>query len=315
MAESGVSIKSAARLSGLSAHVIRAWEKRYAAVAPGRSENRRRLYSSEEIARLDLLRRATEAGHAIGCVVRLSEEDLHRLLGGDPVPANVTPFRPPEAEPAATLSAEEMLTAAYAAVAGLQADVLERLLHTALVAWGRGCMTQRLLVPLIHRIGEAWQSGELRIAHEHVASAVIRTFLGNFVRQHSENPCAPVLLVTTPAGQLHELGALLAAAAASDLGWKVTYLGPNLPPEEIAGAFLQNSAQAVALSIVYPGDDPGLPGQLLRLRQFLPPGAPVFAGGRAAPAYAAALEAAGIALCDTCESFHARLNACRVQCP
>ena len=309
MAEPGVSIKSAAQLTGLSVHVIRAWEKRYAAVAPGRSETQRRLYSPLEIARLELLRRATEAGHAIGCVVRLTDEQLLRLLP-EAEPTNITKF--PIAAP---FSLEEALDAAFDAVANLKSDELQQVLHRALVACGRGTMTQRLLVPLIHRIGDAWEHGELRIAHEHVASAVIRTFLGNFVRQHSETPCAPMLLVSTPAGQHHELGAMLAAAAASDLGWRVTYLGPNLPAEEIAGAFRQNNAHAIALSIVYPCDDAALPAQLRQLRSFLPAGTPIYAGGRAAVQYTASFAECGVILCDTCESFHQELNSFRERRP
>ena len=73
---------------------------------------------------------------------------------------------------------------------------------------------------------------------------------------------APVLVVATPSGQLHELGALLVGAAAANLGWHVTYLGASLPAAEIAGAALQNRARAVALSLVYPEDDPTLEDEL-----------------------------------------------------
>src|SRR3954453_16918076 len=78
------------------------------------------------------------------------------------------------------------------------------------------------------------------------------------------------LVVATPNGQLHELGALLASAAASNLGWLVTYLGASLPAAEIAGAARQNQARAVALSLVYPEDDQKLEGELFRLRESLP---------------------------------------------
>ncbi len=310
MAENGIPIKSAAQLSGLSVHVIRAWEKRYAAVAPSRTESRRRFYTPQEIARLGLLRRATEAGHAIGYVVRLSDEELVALVGQTSA-QNVTPFPLIAEVPVPEITYEEALALAYDAVAQLRSNDLQNILHRGLVAWGRGVMTQRLLVPLIQRIGSAWEHGELRIAHEHVASAVIRTFLGNFVRQHSDSPSAPILLVTTPSGQHHELGAMLAASAASDMGWRVTYLGPNLPPEEIAGAFRQNNAHAVALSIVYPGDDPGLPEQLRRLREFLPAGTPIFVGGRAAGLYAAGFAENGVTPCESSESFHRQLTEFR----
>ncbi|MBM3756002.1 MAG: cobalamin B12-binding domain-containing protein [Acidobacteria bacterium] len=81
-----------------------------------------------------------------------------------------------------------------------------------------------------------------------------------------------------PPGQLHELGALLAGAAAANLGWHVTYLGPSLPAAEIVGAARQNHARAVALSLVYPEDDPRLAVELAALRQSLPPEIALLAG-------------------------------------
>lgn len=301
-------IKIAAQRSGLTTHIIRAWEKRYGAVSPDRTGTHRRLYSESEIDRLTLLGRATHAGYSIGNIVNLSDEQLRVLAasskddtqGGE---AQLEDHSP--AQLAATLEA------AYAAVAALDAAGLERELHRGLVAHGRIAIMQQVLYPLIVRIGESWEHGTLRIAHEHIASAVIRTFLGNFVRPHSETLNAPVLLVTTPSGQIHELGALLAAATAADQGWRVSYLGPNLPPEEIAGAFAQNAADAVAISIVYPADDPGLVGQMQMLRRLLPQGAPIIAGGRAAVHYRNGLDEVGAVICSGISEFAAELKRIR----
>jgi len=91
------------------------------------------------------------------------------------------------------------------------------------------------------------------------------SWLGNHTRSHALPDSAPALIITTPAGQLHELGAIPVGAAAVSQGWRVTYVGPNLPAEEIAGAAQQKRARAVALSVVYPEDDPHLSGELRRL--------------------------------------------------
>jgi methylmalonyl-CoA mutase cobalamin-binding subunit len=66
---------------------------------------------------------------------------------------------------------------------------------------------------------------------------------------------------------MHKPGALIVATIAASDGWRVTYLGPSLPAEEIAGAAHQNRARAVALSLVYPGDDPFLRGELLKFQR------------------------------------------------
>ena len=72
-------IKAVARRTGLSAHVIRIWEKRYGAVQPERTDTNRRLYSEEQIERLSLLRDITQSGHSIGPVATLPTEKLRQL--------------------------------------------------------------------------------------------------------------------------------------------------------------------------------------------------------------------------------------------
>ena len=300
MVNQGFSIAVAARRSGLSQHVIRAWEKRYGVINPLRTDTHRRLYTDEDIERLQLLRRATQAGHSIGNIASLPAELLRPLAAEAAiVPAAKSPD-----------TAEMLLAAALDAVKALDGGKLERLLQDGMVTLGRGLLTLRVIVPLIQHVGTEWERGTMRVAHEHCATSVIRTLLGSFVHAHSQTNNAPVLIVTTPPGQLHELGALIAAAAASDRGWKVIYLGPSLPPEEIAGAFHQCKADALALSIIYPADDPGLPAHLRTIRHLLP-NAPILAGGTAAAGYAGALSEIGATVCNDIPSIIRALDAVR----
>jgi methylmalonyl-CoA mutase cobalamin-binding subunit len=76
-------------------------------------------------------------------------------------------------------------------------------------------------------------------------------------------------------------------------GWRVTYLGADLPVLEIAEAARRTGARAVALSLLYPNHDAALGGELRALREALPPGVAVLAGGSAAPDYAAEIAAVG----------------------
>lgn len=306
MSEPAHSIRIAAKRSGLTPHVIRVWEKRYGAVTPDRTETNRRLYSSEEIERLSLLRQVTSAGHTISHVATLPTEALQELARKDGEAARSTIPPAVETKPAATFVEE-----ALAAVARLDGVALENLLHRASLELGQSALLQEVLVPLIHRIGDSWQSGKLKVAHEHVATAVIRTFLGNFARPYALTENAPVIVVTTPAGQLHELGAILVAAAANNHGWRVTYLGPSLPAEEIAGAALQNNARAVALSVVYPQDDPHLREELKRLRQLLSPEVALLIGGRAAPCYADSIAEIGAQVLESIPEVYSALETLR----
>jgi DNA-binding transcriptional MerR regulator/methylmalonyl-CoA mutase cobalamin-binding subunit len=270
--------------------VIRVWEKRYAAVTPKRTESNRRLYSDEHIERLRLLRQLTEAGHSISYVAKLPTPKLHALLSAAAeTPAAASTRRN---EPANEPAVATLLAKALTAVEGMNAPELGELLKQAEIRLGHQGLLQRLIAPLAQAIGERWRSGAITAAHEHFATAVLRLFLGHAAKPFAATQNAPVLLVATPTGQLHELGALLAGATAASLGWRVVYLGPSLGAAEIAGAVLQNQARALALSLVYPEDDPQLPAELARLRELLPH-LPVVVGGRAAPAYREALDRMG----------------------
>lgn len=284
MIDAHQAIRAVSRRTGLSPHVIRIWEKRYGAVAPRRTETNRRLYSDAEIERLRLLGELTRAGHSIGHVARLPTRKLRELA------AESLPASPPRE---AARSASSLLDECIDAVMALDARSLDETLQRASVQMGAHGLLHRLVAPLAQALGDLWRDGAISAAHEHFATAIIRVFLGHAARPYGGANGAPVLIVTTPAGQLHELGALLAAAAAANLGWNVTYLGASLPACEIAGAARQSRARAVALSLVYPEDDPRLEAELARLRELLPPDVALLAGGPALSAYRAALKRIG----------------------
>lgn len=298
-----------ARRTGLKPDLIRAWERRYGAVAPGRTDTRRRFYSDEDIERLLLLRRVVSTGRGISQVAGLSNGELQALIEAEPAP-------PPAQRPPAPAGDLDELTEGYLArclAAAQRLDVrdLEIQLDRASVALSRTSLIERLLVPLMQRIGDLWHQGTFRPIHEHMASSVVRSFLGGMHGTYSAEAAAPHVVVTTPARQHHELGALLAAATAAGEGWQVTYLGPELPPEEIAAAALQKDARAVALSITYPPDDPLLVDELRRLRRLLDSRTALIVGGRSSQAYAQVLQEIGAHHIGDLADFRRELQALR----
>lgn len=306
MSSAHQAIKVVARRTGLSAHVIRIWEKRYGAVQPERTDTNRRLYSEEQIERLCLLRDITQAGHSIGHVAKLPLAKLKGLAAEATSPQiQSTQSR------ARTEATPTFLEECVEAVKDLNAQALEDALKRAAIAHGSLGLLQKVIAPLAQTIGELWRDGTITAAHEHFASAVIRIFLGHAAKPFAEAEDAPVVLVATPSGQLHELGALLVGAAAANLGWRVTYLGASLPAAEIAGAARQNRARVVALSLVYPEDDPRLEGELTRLRELLPDEVGVMVGGRAMPAYRGVLDKIGATQLKDLPHFCAVLDELR----
>lgn len=338
-------IQVVSRITGLSQHVIRVWEKRYRAVVPGRTGTNRRLYTDEDVERLSLLTRATGAGHKISIIARLGVEDLRQLVAtvsrGEPVrdggltdtggrrdvlEADREPSRSkkegfirrggaagvPAGVGGGTEAAgdSELVEEAVLATTRFDGETLMRVLEAAVIRFGHNGMLHRVVCPLARETGERWQRGQITAAHEHFASGIIRDFLARTARPFSLGEVAPCAVVTTPAGQLHELGAVIVAAAAGNLGWRVIYLGASLPAAEIAGAVRHNRARALLLSIVYPSDDPRLPEELVMLRRLMPQDSAVLVGGRAAAGYSQALRQIGavqpgnlVELCDLLEQM------------
>jgi DNA-binding transcriptional MerR regulator/methylmalonyl-CoA mutase cobalamin-binding subunit len=306
MSESHQAIKVVANRTGLSAHVIRIWEKRYGAVTPERTGTNRRLYSDEQVERLSLLRDITRAGHSIGHVAKLPTDKLRELATQSRAISSQEPQRLRGGS-----GPTDLLDECLAAVKSLDARALEGTLKRAAMELGTQGLLQRVVAPLSRNLGELWRDGTLTAAHEHFATAVIRAFLSQTARPFAGAEQAPVLLVATPTGQLHELGALMAGATAANLGWHVTYLGASLPAAEIAGAARQSHARAVALSLVYPEDDPRLPGELTALRQALAPEVALIVGGRAASAFHKLLMSLGAVLVEDLNELGQALDRMR----
>ena len=306
-------IQVVARRTALSADVIRAWERRYQAVTPQRSETSRRLYSDNDIRRLILLNRAVSAGRRIGDVAKLSLEALTELVEADQAALEQVPASPKVvSQRSSEEGAEEHFDACLTAIRGLDAVALETALTKASIDLSTPALLQNVVHTLMKEIGERWRTGEMRLCQEHMATATFRTFLGAMLT--SSNVAAgsgPVVLVTTPEGQRHELGALMVAVTAAAGGWNALYLGPNTPTDEIAFAVSEIPARAVALSICYPGDDPRLPGVLRRLRRQLSSEVAVLVGGAAASGYGSVLGEINATCPGTLDTLQVELDKLR----
>ena len=304
-------IKTVANQTGLTQFIIRAWEKRYDVVTPLRTETNRRLYSDADILRLTLLRLATEAGHSIGRIAKLPSEELLERIGTGGTIAQI-PEIAKEVVPQET-SLRFYIASCITAVKQFEAQALESTLFAASVAFSQPVFLEKLIAPLMQEIGEQWKTGALRIAHEHLATAVVRTLLGTIYQGSDISASMPNLVIATPRGQLHEIGALIAATTAASQGWQVTYLGPNLPAEEIVGCAVQNGAKAIGLSIIYPTDDPHLANELRKLRRGIQDHVALFIGGAGAMAYSPVISSIGAVRINDMPTFRTELEVLRAE--
>ena len=303
-------IKAVTARTGLSPHVIRIWERRYKAVVPERTRTNHRIYSEKDIHRLNLLRMATETGLSIGQIAQLPNEELS-IMASEDLGVRVSGGEGYENIPDGELRFESHIDACLDATMSLDEQELEQCLIRAGVGFSQPHLLSGVIEPFIELLGSLWQDGTLRIVHEHLASEVVRRYLGSMIENTSLPKSAPRLITTTPSGQIHELGALIAGVTAAGGGWRVTYLGPNLPAEEIAAAMQALQSKNLLLSLVYPTNDHKLGGELRRLRKALPRDAKVIVGGRAALFYETALLEIGATVVSNTNQLHSILDSIR----
>jgi methanogenic corrinoid protein MtbC1 len=255
--------------TGLSAHVLRAWERRYEAVRPRRGEGGRRFYSDADIERLALLHSATRSGRSVASVVSLRTRQLRAMVAEDAVRASMRPTVP------GSYRDEAML-----AVRALAPERLGALLRRAVLSLGALTFLEEVVAPLMVAIGSEWQAERITVAQEHAATAAVEQLLGALIRELEVPGAASHVLMATPRGERHAVGAMIAAAAASHDGWHVTWLGADLPASQIATGAGQGRAHVVALSVAT--DAVGFGRELLALRQTIQPPVPLLVGGAGA---------------------------------
>lgn len=273
-------IAVASERTGLSQDILRVWERRYQAVEPSRGPGGHRTYSDADIDRLRLLHAVTAAGRSIGQVARLSTTELIRLAQDDTA-ARAEREKSDGAQDArdARSHASHIVKLALASTARLDAPDLEHTLRRAIAQLGITSFIEDVASPILRRIGEEWHAGRLTIAHEHLASSTIHDIVAESMRAITRGAGEATVVVATPTGERHAIGAALVGATAASEGWRVVYLGTDLPASDIAAAAIATKARAIAMSVIYVQDRARTLAELRTLRALIPPSISIIVGG------------------------------------
>lgn len=281
-------IQVVARRTGLTADVIRAWERRYNAVTPQRAANSRRLYSDLDVEKLGLLRRATSAGRRIGDIANQTIEELYSLVETDELAAaqarNVPAQRPN------TGSVMEHFEECLEAINLMHPTALKASLVKAANTLGIPFLLEDLLRPLVAHIRDECRRGTMRLSQERMATSMIRSYMCTLTASENTVDTSHSIIVTTPIGQHYDLIALRMAVAANSYGWNSIYLGTELPADEIIHACMHSKASAIALGIARPADDPHLPNTLRQIKSQLSKNTTLIVCGSAVSGYTEVIE-------------------------
>jgi len=278
-------IRAAANLTGLSIDTLRAWERRYQAVTPGR-DARGRAYSQRDIRRLILLRELVDAGHAIGQVASLEDEKLTRLLAAPVDSANKSQRNSAKKSTQKTIQAGagKMGASLESIVSAIEsydyAMVNAELGRLALLLPVQEFVEEAVL-PLMRIVGERWQEGTLSVAQEHMTSSIFRNLLGGMVRLRPSASKSSRILFATPAGEGHEFGILAAAMLAVGAGFEAMYFGPNLPASDIISVMARTAPRAIVLGLKASRPTAETIDELRRVAAGLPRRSELWLGGSA----------------------------------
>ncbi len=275
-------IKQAAMRSGISVPLLRAWERRYGVVEPGRTASGYRLYDEVALRRLRAMRQLVREGWtpsnaaehlrdaddaAVGAIL---QEALD--LAGTEDPGH-------EAD-----RASELVQAFAEAAAEMDEPAVEQVLDDMFASGSFEQVAQRLVMPALVALGDAWAEGRVTVAAEHAAaSAVARRLGAAFLAAGRPDNEKHVVLVGLPPGARHELGALAFATELRRSGVPVRYLGADLPETEWVEAARRTGAAAAVLGVVIGADVAPAQRVIAALRRSRP-GMLVAVGGRAASA-------------------------------
>jgi DNA-binding transcriptional MerR regulator/methylmalonyl-CoA mutase cobalamin-binding subunit len=292
-------IRVVARLTGIPIDTLRAWERRYAAVEPGRDE-RGRLYTDADVRKLKLLRQLVDRGHAIGRIAALPESELAALIEAG--------AEPPE-RPAVATGVE--IGGLVSAIERYDVAAAERQLGRLAAVLPPRELVREVALPFMREVGEAWDRGQLTVGQEHLASATLRNLLGSLVRLQAPRDGRPGILFATPPGERHEFGVLASAMLAAAGGLGIVYLGADLPAADVVQTARRTAARAIVLGVTGAGGEASAVEAVSAVVREVPRGVDVFVGGMH-PELAARLAAAGakpIADFDALEGILRRLGA------
>ena len=263
-------IKAVSQATGISIETLRAWERRYGVVEPRREPNGRRSYEAADVIRLRRLREATERGHPISKLARIADDALAGLLA-EPSPHGGEAM-------ASSSFAERILDAAERYRPG----DCEQALSMALALLPLREVISHVLSPVLVEVGNRWHAGQFNVAQERLVSTMIRRQIGNVLDTYNRNATGPPLVLATLPGEPHEIGILMGALLAAARGWRCHYLGPELPPGDLAVFADRVGASVVALSVVLRSSGGAALAQLKELAQRLPRATEIWIGGAAA---------------------------------
>ena len=216
-------IDHVARITGLSKHVIRSWERRFHLLKPERGDNRYRMYSQQDVDLLIYIKKQLEEGFAIGELANLGRGNLIERMNNQTAitsEVEVTPL-------------DRINKILISSLIPFDKEKFIRALNegTSLLPFDE--VFYKIFVPLQKKVGDMWHEGEIGVGQEHFVSNQVRQRILSLLNQLPVSKQGPKVVISCLPEDYHEMGAWMAAYHCSINGCQVLYLGANMPIKEL----------------------------------------------------------------------------------
>jgi MerR family transcriptional regulator, light-induced transcriptional regulator len=214
------------RRTGVARELLRAWERRYGLLRPQRTEGGFRLYSHDDVRRVQAMREHLANGVSAAQAAALA-------VSGAPAADAARPRAVGTPAATAVRPAAEGVEALDRAFESLDDAAAQSAFDALLARHSLDGVLRDFIVPYLRELGARWERGAATVAQEHFASALLRGRLFALARGWDQGLGPRALLACAP-GEQHELSLIAFGLALRSRGWRITYLGADTPLESVA---------------------------------------------------------------------------------
>jgi methanogenic corrinoid protein MtbC1 len=215
------SIKDLENLSGIKAHTIRIWEKRYNVLQPMRTDTNIRLYSLSSLQKLLNITLLHDYGYKISKISTFPEDKIPEMVRGIISNKNAK---------------NHAVNAFKMAMMNFDQELFSNTYNWLREEKSFREIFYQVFIPLLEEIGLLWQTDTITPAHEHFMSClVIKKILVNVEKAETNKPIHTnkVYVLSLPLNEIHELGLMYLHYEIISKGYKVVYLGENMPIDNL----------------------------------------------------------------------------------
>jgi len=203
-------------LTGIKGHTLRVWERRYNFLKPDRTETNIRFYSDSELRKLLNINILINNGFRVSKIDKMNEDEIHQVVL--------------EVNAGSSAKYDDDLNSLVLAMIELNEDRFNSIFQRHITSKGLLSTVMNLLYPFLNHVGALWTANKAIPAHEHFISNLIRQKIISAIDMiPPAKEGSPVVIMFLPENEDHEIALLLANYISQDLGFKVYYLGQNVP--------------------------------------------------------------------------------------